>query len=139
MNAFRWAVLTACIWGIVPLLEKWGLQHAHPTIGVFARSCGVVFGMLVFGLWWSPWSAMTRLAPGAFALLALGGFLASFVGQLAFYQALKYGHLSQVTPVSGAYPLVAALLGWMFLREPLTGGRAAGVVLVILGIWLLRR
>ena len=141
MSAFLWAVLTACIWGIVPLMEKTGLglgRGVSPVIGVMARSVGVVVGLLVFSGVWSPWAALRTVGWPAFLLLAGGGFLASFVGQMAFYQALKSGVLSQVTPVAGAYPLVAALLGWIVLREPLTTPRLIGLALVISGVWLLR-
>jgi len=139
MSAFWWAVLTAGIWGVVPLIEKLGLTGSSPTIGVFARSLGVVVGLVIFGFWWSPWRALGSLSVRSLVLLALGGFLASFVGQLAFYHALKTGHVSQVTPVSGAYPLVAAILGWLLLREPITLIRILGGVLIVLGVVLLRR
>lgn len=139
MSAFWFALLTALVWGIVPLLEKQGLAHCDPTIGVFARSAGVLIGALVLGLWWSPWKALANLSAGSFALLALGGFLASVVGQMVFYHALKIGHVSQVTPVSGIYPLVAAILAWVFFREPITAARLMGVVFIVMGVLLLRR
>ena len=139
MSAFVWAVLTACIWGVVPLMEKVGLGSTSPTIGVVVRSLGVVCGLVVFSLVASPWSAVRAMGWPAVLLLAGGGFLASFVGQMAFYHALKSGALSQVTPVAGAYPLVAALLGWWVLREPLTFSRGLGVACVIVGVTLLRK
>ena len=139
MTAFLWALLTACIWGVVPLIEKAGLAQSDPTIGVFARSLGVLLGLVVFGFLWSPWKALLGLNVRSLMLLALGGFLASFVGQWAFYHALRTGRVSQITPVAGAYPLVAAVLGWWILREPLTLSRVAGVSFVVLGIALLRR
>ena len=139
MNAFLWALLTAGIWGVVPLMEKIGLGAAPPTVGVMVRSLGVAVGFVVFGWLWSPWAAMRSLPWTSLLLLAGGGFFASFVGQLAFYQALKSGAISQVTPVAGAYPLVAALLGWWVLREPLTLTRAVGVLCVVLGVVLLRK
>ncbi len=139
MSAFLWAVVTACIWGVVPLMEKIGLGQAPPTVGVMVRSLGVVAGLLVFGWIWSPWAAMMSMSWWSILLLASGGFLASFVGQMAFYQALHSGAISQVTPVAGAYPLVAALLGWIVLREPLTMTRGLGVVCVVIGVLLLRR
>lgn len=139
MSAFWWAVLTASIWGVVPLIEKTGLGRGDPAIGVFARSLGVVVGVVVIGIWWSPWKALASLGVRAFALLALGGVLASVLGQLAFYHALKAGHVSQVTPVAGAYPLVAAVLSWLILREPITMTRVLGVALVVFGVLLLRR
>ena len=138
MSAFLWALLRAGIWGIVPLMEKVGLGEAPPTAGVVVRSLGVTVGLVV-GAWvWAPWEALRAMSWTSMLLLALGGLLASFVGQLAFYHALKAGALSQVTPVAGAYPLVAALLGWVVLREPLTLPRLLGVVFVVLGVVLLR-
>ena len=139
MTAFLWALLTAGIWGVVPLMEKLGLASVPPTTGLIVRSAGIVIGFVVFGLVWSPWSAIRTLHWSSLLLLAGGGFLASFVGQLAFYQALKSGAISQLTPVAGAYPLVAALLGWWVLREPITLTRALGVVCVIIGVVLLRK
>ena len=139
MSAFAWAVFTACIWGIVPLMEKTGLEGSPPSVGVVVRSFGVVMGLVVFGWALSPWSVLRTVSWRSLFLLAGGGFLASFLGQLAFYQALKTGELSQVTPVAGAYPLVAALLGWLVLREPMTLMRVVGLVLVLSGVWLLRR
>jgi len=139
MSAFLWALLTAGIWGLVPLMEKLGLGAVPPTAGVAVRSVGVVAGLVLFGWMLAPWSVLRTLPWSSMLLLAGGGFLASFVGQLAFYQALKSGTVSQMTPVAGAYPLVAALLGWWVLREPLTVPRLLGVLCVIAGVWLLRK
>ena len=139
MSAFLWALLTAGIWGLVPLMEKLGLGATSPTVGVAVRSVGVVVGLVLFGWMLAPWSVLRTLPWSSVLLLAGGGFLASFVGQLAFYQALKAGTVSQMTPVAGAYPLVAALLGWWVLREPLTVPRLAGVAGVVVGVILLRR
>ena len=139
MTAFLWALVTAGIWGIVPLMEKVGLGTGSPTAGVVARSFGIVIGLIVYSLIASPWAAVRALGGPSIVLLAAGGLLASFVGQLAFYQALKTGAVSQITPVAGTYPLVAAVLGWWLLREPITPSRIAGVVCIVVGILLLRR
>ena len=139
MNAFWWSLVTACIWGLVPLIEKVGLGRAEPVTGVFARSVGVLIGVVVLGALWSPWQALGALGARSFGLLALGGFLASFVGQLAFYHALRTGHISAVTPLAGTYPLVAAVLGWWVLHEPLSAARLGGVAMIVAGVWLLGR
>ena len=139
MSAFFWALLTAAIWGLVPLMEKIGIQGAPPGIGVLIRSCGVVLGLLIFSVVWSPWATLRTLSWSSILLLMGGGFLASFVGQWAFYHALKLGAVSQITPVAGAYPLIAAILGWCVLREPITIPRLLGVLLVVFGVVLLRK
>ena len=139
MNAFLWALVTAGIWGIVPVMEKTGLASpVPPAVGVMIRSVGVALGLLVLSVAVPPWQALRSVGWPTALLLAGGGLLASVVGQLAFYHALKHGALNQVTPVAGAYPLVAALLGWTLLREPLTAPRVLGVVCVVAGVMLLR-
>ena len=139
MNAFLWALLTAAIWGVVPLMEKIGLGQAPPAVGVLVRSVGIVLGLIVYSFCGAPWSQVRGLSWSSMLLLAGGGLLASFMGQMAFYHALRAGAVSQVTPVAGAYPLVATLLGWFVLREPLTTMRALGVGFVVLGVALLRK
>ena len=139
MSAFFWALLTAGIWGLVPLMEKVGLRAVPPEIGVFVRSLGVMAGLVVFSCLWSPWAVVRTLSWSSLMLLMTGGFLASFLGQWAFYHALKLGAVSQITPVAGAYPLIAAMLGWCVLREPITLPRLFGVVLVVFGVVLLRK
>ena len=138
MSSFLWAIVTACIWGVVPLMEKIGLGNASPTLGVIVRSFGIVIGLALFGGLWSPWASLRTLPWSSIALLASGGLLASFIGQWAFYHALRSGAISQVTPVAGAYPLIAALLGWLLLHEPITVPRLLGVVCISVGVWLLR-
>ena len=139
MTAFFWALLTAGIWGLVPLMEKIGIQATPPGIGVLVRSCGVVLGLVIFSCVWSPWAVVRTMRWSSILLLMGGGFLASFVGQWAFYHALKLGAVSQITPVAGAYPLIAAILGWCVLREPITLPRMLGVLCVVVGVILLRR
>lgn len=138
MSPVGWALLTALVWGVVPLLEKVGLGSTAPSIGVFMRSFGVAIGALLVALAVNPWAELGRMPISAMALLAGGGFLASVVGQMSFYQALKLGEVSRISPIVGTYPLVAALLGWCVLREPFTLGRLVGVVLIVGGLALLR-
>ena len=139
MSAYGWAIVAACVWGIVPLLEKTGLGQSNPAAGVWVRSLGVVLGVLVFGFAWRPWRHLEGLPPSRMALLMLGGLLASFIGQMAFYQALKRGSVSQVTPVAGAYPLISVILGWIILREPVTFTRFIGAACIVAGLIFLRR
>lgn len=139
MSAFWWALLSACIWGVVPLMEKVGLQGTAPETAVMVRTLGVTVGLAVWSLVSPPWAAVRAMSWTSIVLLATGGLLASFVGQMAFYRALKAGAVSQVTPVAGTYPLIAALLGWVVLREPLTLTRGLGVVCIVIGVVLLRK
>ena len=47
MAPFFLALITAGIWGIVPILEKTGLQTSHPLAGLFYRCIGVMLGFVI--------------------------------------------------------------------------------------------
>ncbi len=140
MNAFYFAMMTAIIWGIVPILEKMGVTRiVAPLAGILIRSCGVIIGVLVLAIFSKgALKVALKADPPTILLLAASGFMASILGQIFFYNALKVGEASKVVPIAGTYPLVSFLLGIMFLGESLTFAKAGGVVFVILGLFLLR-
>ncbi len=139
MRPFIWAILAALVWGIVPILEKAGLMRVDPLSGLFFRCLGVSLG-LVFLLVFNKNGVQHVLGNfhWSYLLLILGGFLASFVGQIFFYNALKTGEASRVTPLVGAYPLVTFILALFFFSEKLTLGKSVGVLLILSGIFFLK-
>jgi len=140
MNAFYFALMTAVVWGIVPILEKMGVTRiVAPLAGIIIRSYGVIIGMCVLAIFSKDaFRIALKANPPTIFLLALSGFMASILGQIFFYNALKVGEASKVVPIAGTYPLVSFLLGIIFLGESLTAAKAGGVIFVILGLFLLR-
>lgn len=139
MKAFYFALMTAVVWGIVPILEKMGVARIAPLAGVFIRSCGVIIGIAIMAIFNNQAVRIALKAdPRTIFLLVLGGFMASIVGQIFFYNALKIGEASKVVPIAGIYPLVAFLLGVIFLGETFTAVKLGGVIFVVLGLFLLR-
>ena len=138
MSAFMWAILTACMWGVVPFMEKLGLTRTQPFVALFYRSFGVVLGFLVLGFFVVKPAQIRSVEPKAAVILVLAGFIASFLAQIAFYHGLKIGDVSKVVPVAGAYPLIAFILGVAILGETITFSKAAGMMLVLYGAWLLK-
>jgi len=139
MNAFWWAILAAVIWGCVPILEKTGLVRATPFVGLFYRSLGVIIGILILSLFMVKPQELKTIDLKSASFLILGGFLASFVAQLCFYQSLKVGEISRVVPVSGTYPLFAFLLGVLLLGEVMTLSKLFGVLLIVAGVIFLKQ
>lgn len=70
-------------------------------------------------------------------LLAVGAGIASALGAITMYAALKSGQASIVTPISGLYFVVAAFLGIIFLEEPLSARKLVGISFAILSIVLI--
>ncbi|MFH2144952.1 MAG: EamA family transporter [Candidatus Omnitrophota bacterium] len=138
MNAFLWAILAACIWGVVPLLEKVGLNKIDAITGLFYRCFGVVIGLLFLGVFILSPQQIKSVDVKSAALLVLAGFLASFVAQIAFYHGLKLGEISRVVPVSGIYPVFAFIFGILILGEGISLLKCLGIILAVLGVWLLK-
>lgn len=139
MKPFYWALLASLVWGCVPALEKLGLAKVPAFAGLFYRCLGVLIGvilLLVFQLG----SIKESFFVGKSGLLYLvaGGFLASVLGQIFFYQGLKNGPASMIVPVAASYPIISFVIGVVFLSEPLTLSKAGGVLFVVLGVFLLR-
>jgi len=138
MKAFYLAVCAALVWGVVPVLEKAGLAGLSPKTGMIFRCIGVMIGAAILLAFYP--GVITEAASAGFRgplLFVLAGFLANFIGQLLFYNALKAGEVSMVTPITGAYPLIAFILGVIIFQETVTVPNVIGIALVLAGIFLL--
>lgn len=138
MNQFIWALLAAFIWGVVPLMEKLGLAKTEPLVGLFYRCVGVTIGCLILGIVLFKSGELKVLDKRSIILLALGGFLASIIAQICFYKGLKLGEISRIVPIAGSFPLVAFVLGLLFLGESVSLLKILGVLSIIVGIWALK-
>ena len=139
MKPFYFAILAAIVWGIAPIMEKIGLKNIEPLSGVMVRSLGVVIGAIVLCIFNSNAFKMTFKAdPKTILFLFLGGIIASILGQIFFYNAIKQGEVSKMVPIAATYPLVSFLFGLIFLGETFTLSKGFGMALVLLGVFLLR-
>lgn len=137
-GAFFWAAVTALFWGLAPVVEKLGLAKVAPTVAMSVRSFTVSLLMLAYLGASGQLGRLGQVDLRSLAFIALGAVLAGLLGQLTYFLALKQGLTSSVVPVVGAYPLVAALLGFLFLGERVTLLKAAGALLIAVGVALVR-
>lgn len=145
MKAFWLAITAALIWGVVAFIEKVGLsgKGVDPSEAVIVRTLGCFFGAIVLFIilyFMNSGNIATFKNPDwkSIAIILVAGMFGSVFGQVFFYQALQLGNASVVTPVAASYPLITFILCILFLGEPLTISKAAGVVCVITGIVLLK-
>jgi transporter family protein len=138
MSAYSWAILTACIWGFVPILEKIGLSHANPIAGVFYRCLGILVGFILMGFFIFKPEDIRAVDLRAILFLVAAGLLASFLAQLTFYQGLKLGEVSKIVPISASYPLITFILGILIFKENFTLVKGLGVLAVVFGIWAIK-
>ncbi|MBC7289258.1 MAG: DMT family transporter [Armatimonadetes bacterium] len=127
---------------------------------ILAWGSAAIFDKLAVGHFKSPWSAMVLRATfawvfvvsgasvagavrGAFSVprvaflaMAASGLLGGFLGTLLYYVAVRFEEVSRVVPVTATYPVVAFILGALFLRESVTVPKVAGLVLIVAGLAL---
>jgi len=139
MKGFYFAILAAIVWGIAPIVEKIGLKNIEPLSGVLVRSLGIIIGAVIMSvLNVGILKTALKADPKTMVFLFTGGILASILGQIFFYSALKHGEVSKMVPIAATYPLVSFLLGLLFFGESFTVVKGLGIGFVILGVFLLR-
>ena len=138
-RAFFFAVLTSLIWGFAPAFEKLGLTgRIDPFLGVVIRTIPIAVISLVTLVVMGRTGSLTTVDPKSALFVMAGGVIAGLLGQFAFYSALKTGQASVVVPIAATYPLVAFVVSMVFLGEPFTWQKAAGICLVVGGVIMLK-
>ena len=74
----------------------------------------------------------TPEAWGAWLYLVLAGSVIAFT---CFIYAVKVLPVSLVSTYTYVNPVIAVLLGWLLLSEPVTGYTLAGTALIIAGVY----
>lgn len=122
----------------------WGFSYKLLSIKEIQGEWVVALIML-FGAIISAAIALARAEPlplekiaGNIPWLVLAA-LSGAVGNIFLVKAMASPGLSSgiVLAISGAYPLVAALLAYFFLNEQLTAMQAVGTAAIVLGVGLL--
>jgi len=137
--SYTFIILTLLFWGIAPLLDKIALKGANPVSGLVVRSATIMIALLVFSLFSKDTlSNALRMPLKNIVFFALSGLCAGLFGILAYYTALKQLPSSIVVPLCSIYPLIAAILGFLILKEDFSLYRFAGVIFIVIGVWLVK-
>ena len=110
----------------------------EPYVAVVVRTIPIVVVSFMGLLFMGKFGSLGQLASKDVLFVAVGGLLAGFLGQITIYSALKIGQASMVVPIAATYSLVSMTVAVLFLGEPVTLQKAAGVVLVVFGVLLIR-
>lgn len=127
---------TLC-WGIAPIFGKLGLARVDPATGLALRTllaASLVIGWLLAS---GRFEQLRGVPSGSWLLLGIEAILATLVGDLAYYAALKWGSVSDVTLVMSAAPLVTLWTASVLLGEAVTVHRVAGALLIVGGVVLI--
>ncbi len=136
MKAEAYALLTAVVWGLAPVVEKYGLRGVDPFTATVVRSCAA----LAFILTVYAFVGHARVSGTRYLLyMILGGILGGGIGMYLYYLALSAGSASRVVPLSSTYPLFATLFSILALGERPSVTTLIGCALIVVGAVLVGR
>lgn len=134
---FLLALFGMVCWGLAPVFGKLGLSQVNPLAGLVLRtylSAGVLTGWVLIN---GTMSQVKAIPWQSWIFIGIEGLLATLVGDLAYYAALKYGDVSFVTLVMSCSPLISMIMAVIFLGEQITLFRLLGCCFIIVGLILI--
>jgi len=140
MNTLSWILLllTVIAWGSTPILEKTALSGVNPLDGLFIRNAVAFFVFMFFFLFTGRIKTLSDIPLKNVLLFSASGILAGFLGMYCYYHILKINPSSKIVPLAATYPLLAVILGMIFLRENVSISRIIGTILIIAGVILVK-
>jgi len=128
-----YALLGVFLWGLWGFLSKIGSDTAGPmqmqilfTLGMFPVALGMFIQMR---------GKLDRDRVGITYGLLCG--IATGVGTLGYFAALRDQNASVVTPLTGVFPVLTVILAFVILRERLNKVQMGGMLLALASIVIL--
>jgi drug/metabolite transporter (DMT)-like permease len=131
-------IIATLTWAYGSVVSKYRTPAQHPVmLGGFHLFIGGL-GMLIISPAVDDLSAVTFSSRGLWALgyLMLVG---SILSMSAYLYALQRLPVALVSVYSYVNPIVAVILGWLILDEPLNAMTGIAAALIVAGIWLVNR
>lgn len=131
------AVVAMVCWGIAPIFAKIGLNNVNPVAGIILRTM-ISAGMVLTWVGVSGSLEHIKTVPvSAWGLIAIEALLATVVGDLAYYSAVKSLDVSLVAIIMSTSPLITMTCAALFLGEPITSWRVVGACYIVFGMILI--
>lgn len=134
---YFFAIIGMICWGISPIFAKLGLKDLNPFVGLSIRT---LFTACIILLWMTLSGSIVELRhipPRTLLLLIIEALLATLIGDLAYFAALKQGSASIVMLIMACSPVVTILVSVIFLHERLSFLNVLGGCLAIIGLILI--
>lgn len=130
------AVASAFFAGITAILAKIGVKNTDSTVATAIRTIVILlFSWLLVFLTGA--QASLRLVDGKSLLFLILSGLSTGASWLFYFKALVYGDVNKVAPIDKSSTILTILLAFLLLGEPITLGKAAGILAMGLGTGLM--
>ena len=130
------AFIGMILWGVSPLFAKVGLKDINPLVGLCIRTLFSAFVILICMFFNGSIVQLKGIPFRTTVLLFIEAVLATVIGDLAYFAALKRGSPSIVMLIMACSPLITVLFSFIIFHEKLTLTNILGAFLIILGVYL---
>jgi len=127
MAALGWASSTL-------LIRKGQTQGIDRYVGLFLQFSAALVGLLIVIVATNREALFTQISIETYMYLGMSAILSGILGMLCMYTSLKLSPVDRVIPIVASYPVLASILGAVFLGNYLNGGMMGGIVLVASGV-----
>ncbi len=129
-SALSWALGTIFVKKVAPIVDSIWLVTLQLIIGGFVMTVG--------GSQFESWADIDWNWTFVLCLLFIAIFVIA-VGWIVFYYLIDTGEAGKVASFTFLIPLVAILIGTVFLNEPFTLSLLVGLVLILVSIYFVNR
>ena len=139
LNYISWALIGMAGYSATTLFMKLAMRAGAPSsFAVLAVAVVIVaVSAWTMALWRGDIRTfvMQGFGPAFFWSCATGVVLA--IAVISLFRALALGPASVVVPIYGMFIVGGAVLGIIFLKEPLTWQKVAGIGVAVVGVYLI--
>lgn len=135
-------LLVALIFGVVPVIHKYLLSSIQVESLLVVSGIVYFAAIVLYALFANQNEALAtdfRIMlenPRVAALVVVSAFLILIVANYLYLCVLQNNKTHLVTAVVASYPLVTAVVSYMFLNEVITAPHALGILAIVGGVFL---
>lgn len=122
--------------GLTAILAKCGIKQTDSTVATAVRTIVVLIFSWIMVFIVGSQSGIGSISARSWTFLILSG-LATGASWLCYFKALQLGDINKVVPIDKSSVILTILLAFIILREKITPAKAAGVILVGAGTFLM--
>lgn len=133
-SSLVWVAAGASLWGVDTVLRR-PLASALSSSQIVLMEHLILLAPLLPALWFGR-TAWSKLRPAHWCAICGISWGGSALGTICFTEAVKLGNPTTAVLLQKTQPMIASLLAWTFLREPLSRGFWARLALAVLAAYL---
>ena len=122
--------------GITSILAKCGIRNTDSTVATAVRTVIVLIFSWIMVLAAGSWDQLGSISGYTLLFLILSG-AATGASWLCYFRALQIGDINRVVPVDKSSRVLTILLALIFLGEGISLPKAAAVLVIAAGIFLM--